>query len=43
LRSVFNNGSLIMAGSETSEVLAGYMEGAVNSALSTFNLLMQES
>jgi monoamine oxidase len=43
LRSVFNNGSLIMAGSETSEVLAGYMEGAVNSALSTFSLLMQES
>jgi monoamine oxidase len=43
LRRVFNNGSLIMAGSETSSEFAGYMEGAVNSAISTFNLLMQGS
>ena len=41
LRSHFNNNSLIMAGSETSAVLPGYMEGAVNSAKETFDLVMR--
>ncbi len=43
LRSTFNNGSLWMAGSETSAHLAGYMEGAVHSAMETFDRLMQKS
>ncbi|PRP68280.1 flavin monoamine oxidase family protein [Nonlabens agnitus] len=41
LRSSFNNNSLIMAGSETSAVLPGYMEGAVNSAYKTFDRIKE--
>ena len=43
LRSSFHNDTLIMAGSETSSVLPGYMEGAVNSAFQTFDRLKQMS
>ncbi len=43
LRSNYNQGSLLLAGSETSSVLAGYMEGAVNSALETFERIMRSS
>jgi len=43
LRSHFNNRSLIMAGSETSAVLAGYMEGALHSAHTAFDILMSKS
>ncbi|WP_194852394.1 flavin monoamine oxidase family protein [Nonlabens antarcticus] len=39
LRKSLNNNTLIMAGSETSAVLPGYMEGAVNSALKAFEML----
>ncbi|SCY09278.1 monoamine oxidase [Nonlabens sp. Hel1_33_55] len=41
LRSSFNNDTLIMAGSETSSVLSGYMEGAVNSAMETFDRIQK--
>lgn len=43
LRGNFHDQSLFIAGSETSAVLPGYLEGAINSAYHTFNLLMQKS
>ncbi|BAO56081.1 flavin monoamine oxidase family protein [Nonlabens marinus] len=39
LRQTFHENSLIMAGSETSAVLPGYMEGALHSAQTAFDLL----
>lgn len=42
LRSTFHNHSLIMAGSETSAVLPGYMEGAVNSAIEAFQMIKKQ-
>ncbi len=41
LRSSFNNNTLHMAGSETSAIYPGYMEGAVNSAFYTYKKLLQ--